>query len=951
MALETDRRVTVGSSAFAGSPARATLLEREAELDALQTVVSEAAAGQARVVVVEGSGGIGKTRLLAEAGALAAQAGLRVLSARGGEFEREFAFGIVRQLFEPAVVGSEDSLLTGAATGVREVFELAVPAAANVSDDVSFASLHGLYWLTVNVAGEGPVAIAVDDLHWSDVASLRFLAYLVRRLEGLPVLLVGTLRPLEGAGSAALDEIRGDPLSVSVRPGPLSVAATARLVAERLGGDADDGFVAACQAATAGNPLLLHELLKTLAAECVQPDAAHMAEVSDLGAAASRAVLARLARLSTGAVSLARAVAVLGDDAELSLVAALAGVDVERAAVGVAELGRVEVLEGGRSLRFVHPLVGAAVYRDMSGADRVLLHERAARLLADGGADTERVAAHLLLSPARGDVDAVNTLITAARSSLRMGAPESAIAYLQRALREPPPPAGRAEVLLELGCAETFTNGLDAAQHLNQAYELLDDRDSRTVAALALSKVLLLTGQSAAGARLAQAAAAELPPGRDDAHDRLEALELMGQLMAGFGGDAVARLQRYHRAPVRPTLGARMLAAVASVEWTATGGDSEACAGLALGALAGGDLIAADNGLLAVGPIGVLAVADRPEAIDAADRALAEAHRAGSLFDLTSVALGRGFTLYWRGELADAEESLRSFYQAVPWGIGQNVRMFGDAQLSAVLRERGDLVGARRVLEQSDDPGDDAEATRHWVHSQIELLLAEGRVSEALALSVEFDARFAPTADSFNTPWRSPTALALHRLGRQDEALALANRDLERARRWGAPGTVSRALRTLGTLQGDAGLETLGQAVDVAAGTPARLEHAKALAALGAALRRARRPSDARKPLRDALELAEVLGAEGLAEHARSELHAAGGRRRTTALSGVAALTPSERRVAALAAAGHTNREIAQELFITPKTVEVHLSRAYYKLGVGSRHELPAYASELHSGE
>jgi hypothetical protein len=140
----------------------------------------------------------------------------------------------------------------------------------------------------------------------------------VRRLEGLPVLLVGTLRPSEPTDSAVLDEIRGDPLSVSVRPGPLSVAATATLVAERLGGDADDAFAAACQTATAGNPLLLHELLKTLAAEGVRPDAAHIAAVSGLGAAASRAVLARLARLSPGAVSLARAVAVLGDDAELS---------------------------------------------------------------------------------------------------------------------------------------------------------------------------------------------------------------------------------------------------------------------------------------------------------------------------------------------------------------------------------------------------------------------------------------------------------------------------------------------------------------------------------------------------------------------------------------------------------------------------------------------------------
>ena len=175
---------------------------------------------------------------------------------------------------------------------------------------------------------------------------------------------------------------------------------------------------------------------------------------------------------------------------------------------------------------------------------------------------------------------------------------------------------------------------------------MLDDPDSRALAALALSRVLLLTGQPVAGARLAQSAAAELPPGRDDAHDQLEALELMAQMIAGGIGDAPARLERYHSTPVRPDLGAKMLAAVATPVWMATGGDSEACAELALGALAGGDLIAAHSGLLAVGPIGVLALADRAEAIDACERGLAQAHRAGSLLDLKAMIFVRGFALY-----------------------------------------------------------------------------------------------------------------------------------------------------------------------------------------------------------------------------------------------------------------------------------------------------------------
>ena len=157
----------------------------------------------------------------------------------------------------------------------------------------------------------------------------------------------------------------------------------------------------------------------------------------------------------------------------------------------------------------------------------------------------------------------------------------------------------------------------------------------------------------------------------------------------------------------------------------------------------------------------------------------------------------------------------------------------------------------------------------------------------------------------------------------------------------GAPRTVGRALRVLGTVQREKGLDTLREAVAVLESSPAKLEHAKALAALGAAIRRGRKPTEAREPLRQALELATVCSAAPLAELARTELYASGARPRSEALSGVESLTPSELRVAELAAGGDSNREIAQTLYVTPKTVEVHLSSVYRKLGIRSRRELP----------
>ena len=177
-------------------------------------------------------------------------------------------------------------------------------------------------------------------------------------------------------------------------------------------------------------------------------------------------------------------------------------------------------------------------------------------------------------------------------------------------------------------------------------------------------------------------------------------------------------------------------------------------------------------------------------------------------------------------------------------------------------------------------------------------------------------------------------------MGRTDEALELASEELAHARRFGSPSVVGRALRVLGTLEREQGVEHLREGVEVLERSTAKLELAFALLALGTALRRGRTPTEAREPLRRALELADRCDAKPLAEQARAELYAAGGRPRRTALTGVESLTASERRVAGLAAEGRTNKEIAQALFVTLKTVELHLSHAYRKLGIRSRRGL-----------
>jgi DNA-binding CsgD family transcriptional regulator len=174
------------------------------------------------------------------------------------------------------------------------------------------------------------------------------------------------------------------------------------------------------------------------------------------------------------------------------------------------------------------------------------------------------------------------------------------------------------------------------------------------------------------------------------------------------------------------------------------------------------------------------------------------------------------------------------------------------------------------------------------------------------------------------------------------EVRARAERTLREAHVWGTPRAIGMALRAIGLLEGGvAGLEALDQAVAVLEASPARLEYARALTDFGAALRRANRRAAARDPLRLALDAADACGAGPLAERARQELRAAGGRPRRPRISGVQALTASEQRIASMAADGLSNREIAQALFITKKTVEAHLAGAYRKLDIHSRNQLP----------
>ena len=295
------------------------LLEREREVAAIRDGIEAAARGDGRCVVLEGPAGIGKSALVAGAREEAARAGLTVVHGLGGVLEVDFPYGVVRQLFEPFAGRTE--LFSGAAELARPVLSMGA-AHERVGDSAALEALHGLYWLAASLAAETPLLVAVDDAHWCDGASLRFLVYLRRRLEGLRVLLLVAARPGEaGASQELLDLLAAE----VVRPAALSGEAMASLLAARLGEDPDPAFTTAAHAATQGNPFLMRELVTALVDGGIRPAAGSVDSVQEIGLqGVSRAILRRLAGLGEGAAALARAVSVLGGDAELKDAATLA---------------------------------------------------------------------------------------------------------------------------------------------------------------------------------------------------------------------------------------------------------------------------------------------------------------------------------------------------------------------------------------------------------------------------------------------------------------------------------------------------------------------------------------------------------------------------------------------------------------------------------------------------
>jgi DNA-binding CsgD family transcriptional regulator len=919
------------------------LLERERELAVIDEKLDEAAAGSGGLVLVEGPAGIGKSALMAWAREAALARNMAVAAARGSELERADAFGTVRQLLEPRLramsVDARASLLAGAAALAAPVVLPETAAAA--ADGSSFGTLHGLYWLVAALAAERPQLLVVDDAHWADEASQRFLLFLANRLDESPVLLLAAQRP-DGA------PLRAAPDVTTMTPRTLSLEATATVLTGVAGDGVAPEFTGAVHRATGGNPLLVRRLADGLRERGVGFSAERTGEIASAGPnVVAGAVGAAMARLGSDAVALARAVAVLGDQAPLAVAGPLAGLASGTAAAAADQLVHAGILEDGRPLRFEHALVRDAVLVSLTAGERAAAHGAAARMLAAHGAPDHAVAVHLLHTEPDGDAAAAATLAAEGRRALAAGAPSEARDLLARALREPAAEGDRQPLLLALARASAHLGDPEAIAHVRAAYDAATSVTERAHAALAVMWAATPEPEQVGEALRLIERALDGIAGRDrELQLQLRAARLMMLFLGGAHARWVAESEP-HAALEGATHGESLLLLHAAIARFATGRPAA-------------DIVAPleripdhAQGLAALAPeapwipllTGMYFKTDRLDAAGAITAAaLAEATRSGSAAGFAIASTGLAWIALRRGEGAEAEAHARAAVDAVPLGGWQHGHC--SAGLAEVLAERAQLDEAARILDaarvEGRAPGDQTSELLFSTRSLVRM--AQGDAPGALEDQLEARRRRGelPAMDPDFGGWLRMARL-LHAVGDAHRAREEAEAALGYARRFGTPGYIGQAQAVTGVLAGGAsGLEQLREAVAHLERSPARHELARALLDLGGALRRDGQRMAAREALRRALDLAAAGGLTATAERAREELRATGARIHRDHATGAASLTPSERRIAERAAAGASNPEIAQALFVTTKTVEMHLSRAYRKLDIASRDQLPA---------
>jgi DNA-binding CsgD family transcriptional regulator len=917
-------------------PGDAALIERAEEIAAIGATVSSALSGTGQVLLLEAAPGLGKTSLLRAASDAGERAGMLVLNASGAMLERDLAWAVVRDVFQARIErrGPDEALFHGAAGACAGLFTGEADAA--LASDAAARVLHGLYWLVTNLTAERPLMVVVDDLHWVDAASQRWLAHLAARSADLPLCLVLAVRDIDQTPVAAA--ITSEPHTTVRRLTGFSTDGTTALLNARVGA-VEPEVSDISHRLTGGNPFLLTELVRELQGargSDWRPDAVARLRPASV----TTSVLLRLSELGPTAARVSDAVAILGQQTTLPAIAELLELDQAEVVRTADELAAVGILSGVEPpLRFLHPLILEAIQVEIGVAERAYLHRRAAALLERRGAPVPVVASHLLATDPDESESVVATLRSAASQALAQGAPEVAVACLRRALEEPPVASERIGVLRELGGAEGMLASGQGLAHLRQAFAAAEDAVLRAEIAIELSAQLLTVGAVAETAEVCRSALASL-----DAEARELRLELLAHLAQAAGQDLT--VLHDGREAVDPaeltgaTRGERMLLAVlANTGISLPSPDLPALAAMSLRANSGDTLLReiSSDGPMYWAAFTTVIFGDR---YDEAAELLASAEedsrlRGSSRGSGFCSAFGAAFQ-YRLGRLAQAEEQ-----------ASRALELFADEPMIAAyarsflidsLLDQGKLATARRALTGVVLEGHPPLAAFAMLRLTAARLCAfDGDPAIAAERLLAIGAELGDLSSVF-WPWREAAVLALQQAGEVGRARELAAVAVSEARTVQSAWLLARCLIAQGIAEDETG--PLREAVAVSSEHPLLLERARGMAELGSGLRRQGSRAEAADCLREALDLADRIQAGPLAQRAEDELRLLGARPRRRRLSGADALTPAERRVCELAAMGKSNPAIAQALFVSLRTVETHLTRSYAKLGIPGREQL-----------
>jgi DNA-binding CsgD family transcriptional regulator len=899
------------------------LLGRKHEREALDRLLAGARGGQGAVLVLHGEAGVGKTALLDQAAAAAGD--FRIVRLAGVEGEMELPFAAVQQLVSPF-----PGLTENLPQPQREALDVAFGLSGGPVPNRFLVGLAALGLLS-EAAEERPLLAMVDDAQWLDDASAQALAFVARRLSAEKIALVFAARR-PGDLLAGLPKLAVEPLGrvdsrtllESVLPARLDQHVLERIVLE-----------------TRGNPLALLELPRGLTPTQLAGGFG-LPATKPLPASIEESFTRRLAGLSYEArrLLLVAAADPVGDPALVWRAAQQLGIT-----GSVAEkLEGVALLEVGPRIVFRHPLVRSAVYRAAGVKERSAVH-RALAEATDPKVDPDRRAWHLGQATSMPDEEVAVELERSAGRAQARGGFAAVAAFLERAAELTPEPRRRAQRLLAATEAKRDAGDLDGALGLLAGVErdALDDL-GKARATLLEAQIALEQRRAVDAGRLFLDAAIRLQP-VDPALARDTYLEALGgaltnDVQVDGGAHAVATLARS-----APTTAA-----------------TPRCVDLLLDAF----VVRLTDGYAAAAPIYArtleLVVAASPPADDGVGRWLSlSSARDGNVLALelwddqalhllaarqVQVARDTGALGHLQFALSFLARS-----QMLAGELATAATMLDEARLIAEATGNPVLVNAPLVLaawrgqepqaSELIDASSEEAAVRRWTsNSYARSVLYNGLGRHDAARDAAWEA-MQPDPIGYGTFLVPELAEAASRTEDRDLLDYAVEWLSERARAIGsgwASGIQARALALAS--EGEAAENLYRQSIEHLAGTRARIELARSHLLFGEWLRRERRRVDAREHLRKALEDFSAMGAEAFAGRAERELLATGERARKRTVETLDQLTPQETQVARLAADGHTNREIAAQLFISPSTVEYHLRKVFRKLDLKSRTQL-----------